>query len=182
VTVPDLARLNETQAVFALKQAGLVPGTIRHRLDPTRAESVLEQTVATGTTVQKGTAVGLVIAVKLTAPTLKTAQNAPIKMLTGKLEWDQTESYITAWALNVSPTVCANVVTPTVGSSACLPASIVTARTDVKSYTPPLRTAAFNAGIVQLNFTGQFQWNVAAVDDFGNVGPYSPVLSAQMVA
>ena len=182
VTVPDVARLNETQAVFALKQAGLVPGAIRHRLDPTHVDWVLEQTVVAGTTVDKGTAVGLVIAVKLTPPNLKTAQNAQIKMLTGKLEWEQTESYITNWSIQVSPTVCVAVSTPTVGSGACLPASIVAARTTVKSYTPPLRNAAFGAGLAQLNFTGQFQWNVAAVDDFGNVGPYSAVLAGQMVA
>ncbi|MGI5240983.1 PASTA domain-containing protein [Dactylosporangium sp. CA-139066] len=182
VTVPDLARLNETQAVFALKQAGLTPGTIRHRNDPAHAESVLEQTVAPNTTVEKGTQVGLVIAVKLSPPTQKTAQNAQIKMQTGKLEWEQTEPYVTAWTIQVSPIVCTLVATATVGSSVCLPASIVAARTDAKSYTPSLRPAAFAAGIAALNFNGQFQWNVAAVDDFGNVGPYSAVLTAQMVA
>ncbi|HTJ37977.1 MAG TPA: PASTA domain-containing protein [Dactylosporangium sp.] len=182
VAVPDLARLNETQAVFALKQAGLVTGTIRHKNDPTHAESVLEQSVAPNTTVAKGTAVGLVIAVKLTQPTLKTAQNAQIKSVTGKLEWDQAEPYVTGWAVNVSPIVCVSVNTGNAASSACPPASLLAARTDTKSYTPPIHVVFFQVGYAQLNFTGQFQWNVAAVDDFGNIGPYSPVQAATVVA
>ncbi|GAA2396155.1 PASTA domain-containing protein [Dactylosporangium salmoneum] len=181
VTVPDVTKLNETQAVFVLKQAGLTAGTIRHKFDATHADQVLEQTVAANSTAEKGSPVGLVVAVKVNPPTLKTAPNAPIKVLQGKVEWDQAESYVTHWAVNVSPIVCVNspVLPPTNG---CGPASIMQARVDQKSYELPLHVFGFPIGYVSLTFNGQFQWAVAAVDDFGNIGPFSPVLTAQMVA
>lgn len=182
VTVPDLARLNETQAVFALKQAGLVAGTVRHRNDPAHAESVLEQTVKADSQVPKGTAVGLVIAVKLTAPTPKTAANAQIKIADGRLEWDQQEPYVTHWIVSVSPSMCVVVTAPLIGSSGgCNPAPLLSARADAKFYVPPLRAYTTQVAYANVVFNGQFQWSVMAVDDYGNAGPASPPLTAAMV-
>jgi hypothetical protein len=178
--VPDLAQLNEAQAVFALKQAGLVAGPIRHRFDAAHAESVLEQSVKPDTVVAKGTAVGLVIAVRLSAPVAKTAANAPIKFLEGKVEWDQPEAYVTRWIVSISVNTCLSGNANAVG---CGYGPMIIARADAKSYMPPLRlsTGFAAGGNTVIVLTSNIQWSVSAVDDFGTVGPGSAPLAAQMV-
>ncbi|MEV4136532.1 PASTA domain-containing protein [Dactylosporangium sp. NPDC049742] len=179
IPVPDLARLNETQAVFALKQAGLVAGTIKHRNDPTRADTVVEQGVPAAKTVAAGTAVDLVVAVRLAPPVLKTPANAQLKQADGRLVWEQPEAYVTRWVVSLSVSVCAQgPLTP----QACNNVPMVTARTDVKSYAPSLRPAqSMGLGGTVLAFNGTFVWTVQAVDDFGGIGPAAAVLPAQMV-
>ncbi|MEV4510713.1 PASTA domain-containing protein [Dactylosporangium sp. NPDC049525] len=181
VPVPDLARLNETQALFALKQAGLVAGTIKHKQDPSRPDTVIEQSVAAAKTVAAGTAVDLVVAVKLSPPVLKTPPNEKLKQIDGRLVWEQPEAYVTRWLLSMSETVCVQ------GGAipySCLNLPVVWTRTDTKSYAPSLR-AAQALGLAPANAivstTGAFIWTVSAVDDFGGSGPTAVVLPAQMV-
>jgi hypothetical protein len=181
IPVPDLARLNETQALFALKQAGLVAGTIKHKQDPSRPDTIIEQSVAAAKTVAAGTAVDLVVAVKLSAPVLKTPPNTQLKQIDGRLTWEQPEAYVTHWLLSMSETVCVQ------GGAipySCLNLPVVWTRTDTRSYAPSLRPAQA-LGLAPANAvmstTGGFIWTVSAVDDFGGAGPTAVVQAAQMV-
>ncbi|MET7418581.1 PASTA domain-containing protein [Dactylosporangium sp. NPDC005555] len=179
IPVPDLARLNETQALFALKQAGLTAGTIKHRNDPAKADTVVEQSVPAAKTVAAGTAVDLVVAVRLSAPVLKTPANAQLKQADGKLVWEQPEAYVTRWVVQVSMYTC--VQPPIINGCQYLPT--LSARTEAKTFTPAMRPAQnLTLGIVNLAFNGNIQWTVQAVDDFGGTGPTATALVAQMVA
>ncbi|MEU7873026.1 PASTA domain-containing protein [Dactylosporangium sp. NPDC049140] len=178
-TVPDVTQLNEAQAAFELRRSGLVPGLVKHRNDSTRNDTVVEQSVKAGSTLQKGDAVGLVIAVRLAPPVPKTADNATISLKDGKLEWDQAEPYVTHWSVAYWPKICIgqNQNPPTL---ACAFVSVAIVRVDARSAVPPLQPARSNLSpapydVYNLDFDGTFQWTVAAVDDFGIVGPASPV-------
>ena len=179
IPVPDLARLNETQAVFALKQAGLVAGTIKHRNDPAKADTVVEQSVPAAETVAAGTAVDLVVAVRLAPPVLKTPANAQVKLADGKVSWEQPEAYVTRWVVTASVYVCAQ---GPLSGQACNYLPMVYARAEGKTFAPSLRPGqALGLGGTVVTTSGVFLWSVQAVDDFGGVGPASPTLPAQMV-
>ena len=179
IPVPDLARLNETQAVFALKQAGLVAGTIKHKNDPARADTVIEQSVPAAKTVASGTAVDLVVAVRLAVPVLKSPANTQVKVLDGKLTWEQPEAFVTRWLVSVSLTVCAQ--GPGAPNS-CNYLPVMNLRTEAKTFTPSLRPGmSMGVGATILTTNGQFLWSVQAVDDFGGIGPATASLPAQMV-
>ncbi|WP_426513866.1 PASTA domain-containing protein [Dactylosporangium sp. McL0621] len=182
VTVPDVTQLNEAQAAFELRRNGLVPGVVKHRNDSTRTDTVVEQSVKAGATLQKGDVVGLVIAVRLAPPAPKTADNATISMKNGKLEWDQAEPYVTHWAVAYWPKVCIGQNPPAL-ACAYVPLAIV--RVDTRSAVPPLQPARANLSpapydMYSQDFDGTFQWTVAAVDDFGVVGTASPTLTAKL--
>jgi hypothetical protein len=185
VTVPSLTQLNEAQAAFELRRVGLVPGVIKHRNDAAHADTVVEQSVAAGTKAAQGAEIGLVVAVKLGVPAPKTADNATLSAQTGKLEWDQAEPYVTHWLVTFSPGLCSvAVASPELCSF--IPIGVV--RTDTASYVPPLRAgiAPFASNTYSTQFhlrsAGVFQWSVAAVDDFGNVGQPSATRTATMGA
>ncbi|GAA3453892.1 PASTA domain-containing protein [Dactylosporangium matsuzakiense] len=180
VTVPKLLDLNEANAGFALRDAHLVPGVIKHRIDTVHTGNVVESSPAVGATVESGSEVALVIAVKLGAPTAKTADKATLSIAqNGRLEWDQAEPYVTRWQVTYSPYMCFQ-------SVMCTYIGMATIRVDTRSAAPPLRpaSAAFQgqySGYV-LSTDATFQWTVAPVDDFGNVGPASAPLTGRMVA
>ncbi|WP_432826863.1 PASTA domain-containing protein [Dactylosporangium sp. CA-092794] len=178
VAVPNLAQLDEDHAAAALAQAGLT-GTVRHRTDPAHAGSVLEQSVAAGSQVARGTAVPYVVAVKLTAPTPTTAVDAEVKIDGGRLEWTQAEAYVTHWVVSVTPTMCQGGNVPFLPGG-CLPVPLITARVDVNFYAPSLHPYG-PFGPAAVTISDRFGWTVAAADDFGNAGPASPERTARMV-
>lgn len=179
IPVPDLARLNETQAVFALKQAGLAAGTIKHRNDPAKADTVVEQSVAAAKTVAAGTPVDLVVAVRLAPPVLKTPPGSQVKVADGKVVWEQPEAYVTRWVVSISVTVCGQFP---LQPQTCRDLPMVYARADARSYAPSLRPAqTLPLGPTLVSTNGVFAWTVQAVDDFGGLGPAAAPQPATMV-
>lgn len=103
---------------------------------------------------------------------------SPGTVTSGLLRWTDTDRFVTHWQVSFSEAVC---LTPNL--STCVFVSSAVVRVDQPSYTPiaPI-TPSTSPNAFPVPKTGLtmfpmavYQWSVAAVDDFGNAGPSSPV-------
>ncbi|MFI5915162.1 PASTA domain-containing protein [Dactylosporangium sp. NPDC051541] len=185
VEVPKVVEYNEANAGVLLRGKGLVPGAVKYRLDLDHVGNIVEQNPPAGAKAEVGSKVDLVVAVRLTAPNLKTPIDAKIS-IKGKatLQWEQNEPYVTHWLVVYAPVVCYHNTPSAV--PACGPLGVNPVRVDARSAVPPVQPAFIqvvgsSTGAFLTN-DGNFRWYVAAVDDFDQPGPISVSAGAQMVA
>jgi hypothetical protein len=185
VVVPDITALPEAQALDKLVQTGLQP-RVKHRQSSTAAPAT--QSYQPGLAVARGTVVEVVFAVQLAAPvigappgpysTLKAVPGDPIAARYGMVAstltvtWTQAEPYVASWRVTVQQNACATVVNNGALSTATYLnpdlSVVVTARTftTVRYYTPVFTYTPHSCGDEYVR--------VAAIDDFGNIGQFSP--------
>jgi hypothetical protein len=176
-TVPNLLDRTEIEAVGALRGAGLAVGTIAHRHDTTRRDSITKQSVPAGTAVAAGTAVDLEVAVALVAPGPTTPAHEASFTTTGPpLVWSSPQPFVTKWVVRVNEEVCKVAVYS--GPTVCRWEQV-----DMQFTTAPRLEApqlSFLYHVTTIGWPGQWhtgrvQWQVFAVDDFGVAGPPSPL-------
>jgi hypothetical protein len=203
VAVPDVSRQSLAQATTNLGIAGVKVGNVLHKHDPAVADAVLYQSVAGGSKVAKNSTVDLVVTVNLSAPAVvspkggnvapsafaltatpiptrgpsptpaATASPAPVR---GVLQWTQTETWPTRWLVTVQQQVCATqlIALGPATTNVCGFLNPVRTVVSTNSFTPPLAFTGQRSGIGMYN-TGSVQWQVTALDDFGNPGSASPL-------
>jgi len=197
VTVPDLNHQSESQARTNLAAFGLAVGKVRH-VQNAAAGNVVYQSVPGGATAAKGTPVDLVVTVGLAAPAIAApapGSAVPAKAVSpqitpvpsngpqpsaspdgapaaGVLRWTDADPFVGRWQVSIQRQVC--VIGPIFGQ-VCYFISPTLTQVDTPSYTPILAPAGqVGAGPYVVITQPVYQWQVAAIDDFGNLGPQSP--------
>jgi hypothetical protein len=173
-TVPNVQGLSEADAVKQLTAVGLVEGKVQHRQNPAQAGKVLSQS-ATLTTVPLGTKVDVVVGVSLAAPTI-TAPGGGQGFGQGSsvdVRWTQAETWVTTWHVSTVKENCYYYFAHSYNNchwdgqaDTTVGIKLYTASFSL-SYQPLLNLGNYN--------TGHVQAAVAAVDDFGTVGPIATV-------
>lgn len=183
VVMPDLLGESERDALRALAELGITVRPIKYRHDPERADQVLAQSPEPGSATSSDAVVDLEVAVELVAPTI-TSQAGVLMLEPGAeiptLEWESGQPQVRHWQVTWSREQCyfrspvlynnpVNVI------SACsFPADGIELA-DTPSLTPELTIPApvFGYAVKGDLYSGWVQWQVAAQDDFGTVGPAS---------
>ncbi|HKD97888.1 MAG TPA: PASTA domain-containing protein [Micromonosporaceae bacterium] len=203
VLVPDLAHQSESQAKTNLAIFGLSVGNVQHKLDATPDQVLYQSVAGGGkalkgsaidlvittnlaapeitapannAVITKTTLAAQVTPVPKTPPLSTTvASPSPSSTVTptatptatpqapGVIQWTDSDPFVTRWQVLVMDPGC------TVGK--CFAGYNAIARVDQPSYTPILWLPEVPGG--QVVGLGKYTIQVAAVDDFGNVGPYS---------
>lgn len=95
---------------------------------------------------------------------------------TDVLTWTDADKFVTRWQVTIEQQTC--VYNTPFRLQACFFLNPIVIQVDKPSYTPILvptgQAPNAAAAAVQVTLTPQFQWQVAAIDDFGNTGPASP--------
>jgi hypothetical protein len=183
VAVPDLTAGTTTlpQATEKLEALGLKLGKVRYRQQPSDAGSVVQQSLTPNSPVAKDTAVDLVVAVSLPAPTLDSPGDGISLAVTAAippLAWKQAEHAAT-YLVDVRKETCNLLVV--LGRDRCGFGASTPVTTEQTSFTPALTFTPAGPIVVGDKTrirrfaydTGRVQWRVTAVDEFGNPGPPS---------
>jgi hypothetical protein len=161
--VPSLTGQTEEQARASLAGLGLVVGTVQHRQAPEAARSVVDQSPTPGQPVAPGTAVDLVIAVKLDPPAVIEPPNGDTLRLGVPvlMRWNAAPD-AEQYRLSVDTELCFSVFP----ASGCVPGERFTETVAGTSFT---LNRPFNAPGVRIDQV-RVTWSVTALDDFGNPG------------
>jgi hypothetical protein len=172
VAVPDVTKLNPTDAANTLQAAGLVP-KVRYRYDPRRIGQA-EQSIPAGTQIAAGSTVEVMSFVDLKKPDLVTpahTQHYPNgQPLT--FTWKDADPFVKKWRIVVRPNTCFWLL-PFTNPQSCNILTAVDEQVTTPSYTAVLRITKLPAGGVGVWHSGYIQWYVQAVDDYGAFGPAS---------
>lgn len=179
---PDLLGKTEAQALDALRRVGLTVGTVTHRHDPAKNDAVLSQSVPVGDTVAPGTPVDFEVSVTLAAPKLATPTDQSKFPRTPRpaLTWTQSQPFVTRWTVSISQEACSLI------GLAAPPVCEWTLVDEQASAVPRLDKPQLSflyiapSPFPQNYHSGKVQWMVAAIDDFGNRGPYSVPFTYQV--
>jgi hypothetical protein len=182
--VPNLVTLTLEEATAELRSVGLTVGTVKHKHVPGQTGSIVQQGPDAATTVVGGTAIDLVVAVSLTAPPITAPINGGSFSRGSRVDmrWDKTEEWVSRWNISTGKQKCYYYTfnqyrdcqwvaewnqlryTPD-ANGAGLGTTFTTSF--ILTYQSAVNLGWYNTGLVRAS--------VAAVDDFGNVGPYTTV-------
>lgn len=173
--VPNLVSLTMDQATAELNGVGLTVGTIKHKHDPAQDGKIIEQATAAATIVPGGSAVDLVVGVNLKAPSITAPGNGGSFGGGSQVDvrWDQTEQWVAKWRITTQKESCYYWIAHETkdcqwDAQGSADADAKTFRTAFSlSYQPALNLGRFN--------TGKVRAFVAAMDDFGALGPAAVV-------
>jgi hypothetical protein len=187
VAVPSVVALPDDKAAAALQQAGLVP-QVRHKYVPANPGPVT-QSIPAGTMVARGSTVEVIYPSVFQAPhVISPAQSAtlpriadPVAAAFGarasslQVTWVQPEPFITTWVVVILNLVCDQYTTGSNNPLYLLKNYVMSNVTEVSvpsftavRYLQDTGTAIFPCGNEAVE--------VAPVDDFGSIGPYSPAI------
>lgn len=89
------------------------------------------------------------------------------------LRWTDHDAFVSRWLVTIDQEMCTTTQFVFIPNS-CFTLTSTQVVVDRPGYTPVLTPTNFYAnGYFQLTAKSHFQWQVAAIDDFGNVGPGS---------
>ena len=184
VVVPDVTRLPEDRAAVILERAGL-KARFKHRHVSATVPNT--QSFQPGLAVARGTVIEVVFAVRLSPPNI-TAPAAPYTILPPvpgdpiaarwvetasllQVAWTQPEPWVRSWRVLILDNVCAQKNDDRVVNYD----TYLSPDLNLAVNTPSFTTVRYFASVsgVRPRSCGDEFVRVAAVDDFGNIGPFS---------